>query len=181
MTEPTYVPLLRQIANAECNAEVYLSAWAEATPRDDVRQVISTIALREGEHTKSFQKRLCELGYDVTIEMTERTRSLLDVVRSTTLTDREKFSQLGLGTSIDTSQPDRWACYFDDTTIDIQTGELLGRFVSEERDSVRMLAACKAALDAEAPAAAPATTSPELNDRLGRIEALLERLVANVG
>ena len=52
-TEPTYLPLLRRIAEAECNAEVYLSAWAGATPRDDVRRVISTVALREGEHAKA--------------------------------------------------------------------------------------------------------------------------------
>lgn len=41
--EPSYFPLLRRIANAECNAEVYLSAWARATPRADVRQIISTV------------------------------------------------------------------------------------------------------------------------------------------
>ena len=58
--EPTYLPLLRRIANAECNAEVYLSAWADATPRADVRGVIATVALREGEHTKAFQKRICD-------------------------------------------------------------------------------------------------------------------------
>ncbi len=66
-TEPSYLPLLRRIANAECNAEAYLSAWAGATPRDDVRQVIATVALREGEHTKAFQKRICELGFQVAI------------------------------------------------------------------------------------------------------------------
>ena len=31
---------------------------------------------------------------------------------------------------------------FDDTTIDIQTGELLGRYIAEERDSGRILRAC---------------------------------------
>jgi hypothetical protein len=58
-TEPTYLPLLRRIAEAEFNADVYLSAWAGATPREDVRRVISTVALREGEHAKAFQKRIC--------------------------------------------------------------------------------------------------------------------------
>ena len=44
-SEPSYLPLLRRVANAECNAAQYLSAWAQATPREDVRCVIGTIAL----------------------------------------------------------------------------------------------------------------------------------------
>ena len=67
-TEPSYLPLLRRIANGEGNAEVYLSAWAAATPRADVRRIIATVALREGEHAKAFQKRACELGFDVAVE-----------------------------------------------------------------------------------------------------------------
>ena len=174
-SEPTYLPLMRQIANAECNAEVFLSAWAQATPRDDVRQVIATVALREGEHTKAFQKRICELGHDVTIEQTPETEERLAIVCSTELSDKEKFEKIGLGTPPDAGKPDRWASYFDDNTIDIQTGELLGRFISEERDSVRMLADCYAALCAESNGSASGG-----DDRLERIEGLLEELVAKL-
>lgn len=176
--EPTYLPLLRRIANAECNAEVYLSAWAQATPRADVRGVIATIALREGEHTKAFQKRICELGFDVTITEAPETAGKAATAAATDLTDREKFEKLGLGQRPDPSVPDRWAGYFEDITIDIATGELLGRFISEERDSVRMLADCYEALCAEegpAPAAVPLA-----GDRLDRIEQLLERLVTRL-
>ena len=38
---------------------------------------------------------------------------------------------------------------FDDTTIDPQTGALLGRFIAEERDSLRMFQACYQALCTE--------------------------------
>lgn len=176
--EPTYLPLLRQIANAECNAEVYLSAWAQATPRADVRGVIATVALREGEHTKAFQKRICELGFDVTITEAPETAGKAVIGAAADLTDREKFEKLGLGQRQDPSVPDRWVGYFEDTTIDIATGELLGRFISEERDSVRMLADCFEALGAEEQAARAGSVSG--GDRLDRIEQMLERLVARL-
>lgn len=172
-TEPSYLPLLRRIANAECNAEVYLSAWAAATPRDDVRQVISTVALREGEHTKAFQKRVCELGYDVTVEEAAETAERASIGAAADLTDREKFEKLGLGQRPDPSVPDRWAGYFNDCTIDITTGQLLGRFISEERDSVRLLADCYAALRAEEDGGAP----DDVEARLDRIEQLLGRVL----
>ncbi len=178
--EPTYLPLLRRIANAECNAEVYLSAWAQATPRADVRGVIATVALREGEHTKAFQKRICELGFDVTITEAPETAGKAAIGAATDLTDREKFEKLGLGQRQDPSVPDRWVGYFEDTTIDIATGELLGRFISEERDSVRMLADCCEALNAEEQAAPASPGSVAGGDRLDRIEQMLERLLVRL-
>ncbi len=39
---------------------------------------------------------------------------------------------------------------FEDTSIDIQTGELLGRYIAEERDSGRLLRACYEQLRAAA-------------------------------
>jgi len=62
---PSYIGLLNRISVAESNAECYLDAWANTTSHPGVRQVISTVALREGEHGKAFAKRLCELGYSV--------------------------------------------------------------------------------------------------------------------
>jgi quercetin dioxygenase-like cupin family protein/rubrerythrin len=172
-TEPSYLPLLRRIANAECNAEVYLSAWAASTPREDVRRVISTVAIREGEHTKAFQKRVGELGYEVVIEEAPETAGRASIGAAADLTDREKFEQLGLGGRPDPAVPDRWVDYFGDASIDIPTGELLGRFISEERDSVRLLADCYAALCAEEDGGAGAG----LEARLERIEAQLGRVL----
>jgi rubrerythrin len=174
----SYVDLLRRIANAEGNAERYLSAWAAATPRVDVRQVIATIALREGEHAKAFEKRLCELGHPVTIEEAEATAGKVEIACSAQLTDCEKFEKLGLGTAPDPTEKDRWTTYFDDSTIDIRTGELLGRFISEERDSVRMLANCYSALSAESSPASGSSTA-ELETRLDRIESMVEQLLAS--
>ncbi len=180
-SEPTYLPLLRRIANAECNAEVYLTAWAGATPREDVRRVIATVALREGEHTKAFQKRICELGYDVSIVEAPETAGRAVIGGATDLTDREKFEKLGLGARPDTETPDRWAGYFEDSSIDILTGGLLGRFIAEERDSVRMLADCYAALCAEdACGTEPTAPATATEARLDRIERMLEDLVSRL-
>ena len=177
-SEPTYLPLLRRIANAECNAEVFLSAWAAATSRDDVRRVIATVALREGEHTKVFQKRICELGWEVTIVEAPETAGRVAIAGAADLSDREKFEKLGLGVPADLSGPDRWASYIDDTTIDIPTGELLGRFIAEERDSVRMFAECYAALCAEDDTGQQPVSPTEA--RLARIERMLGEIVVRL-
>ena len=63
--KPSYLGLLNAIAVAEGQAEVFLTRWADTTERDDVRQVIRTVALREGEHAKAFEKRICELGFEL--------------------------------------------------------------------------------------------------------------------
>lgn len=178
--EPTYLPLLRRIANAECNAEVYLSAWAAATPRGDVRQVIARVALREGEHAKAFQKRVCELGYDMSIEEAAETAERASIGAAADLTDREKFEKLGLGKRPDPSVPDRWAGYFEDSTIDIGTGELLGRFISEERDSTRLLAGCYAALCAEEAGAGDGAAPVGVEARLDRIEELVGQVLGKL-
>ncbi len=39
-------------------------------------------------------------------------------------------------------QPDVFDDFFKDHTIDIQTGELLGRYIAEERDTARLLRRC---------------------------------------
>ncbi len=181
--KPSYIGLLNAIAVGEAEAECYLGAWAASTPRDDVRSVLSTIALREGEHAKAFAKRMCELGYDVRPKGDPLASGRMAIAASTELSDKEKFERLGLGRSED--GPDVFARMFDDTTIDIQTGALLGRYIAEERDSGRMFRDCYAALCADAGPAASnghgGNGSAEGGDRLARIEQLLERLVERLG
>ena len=52
--KPSYLGLLNAIANAESDAEGYLGAWADVTERDDVRQIIATVALRGGRARQSL-------------------------------------------------------------------------------------------------------------------------------
>jgi rubrerythrin len=179
--KPSYLGLLNAIANGEAEAERYLDAWIAVTPSDDVRAVLCTVALREGEHAKAFAKRIGELGFSVLERPDPAAAKRLKVAASTKLSDREKFEQLGLGAERDGDEPDIFAGMLRDRSIDIQTGALLGRYIAEERDSARLLAACYGALveyDAgDEPDAAPAT----VEERLDRIERMLEKLVAERG
>ncbi len=179
--KPSYLGLLNAIAVAEGDAEVFLNRWAEVTPSNDVRQVLHTVALREGEHAKAFEKRICELGFELKAGAGDPKRA--DLAGSTELTDREKFEKFGLGDDPGEG-PDIFAGMFNDTSIDIQTGALLGRYIAEERDTGRMLRACYQQLQAEENGAepdrapGPGDDLATVNDRLDRIEAAVEKLAA---
>src|SRR5262249_22413750 len=56
--------------------------------------------------------------------------------------DLEKFQHLGYGKKSKSEQTDALMRLLEDTTIDPQTGALLGRFICEERDTVRRLTEC---------------------------------------
>lgn len=180
--KPSYLGLLNSIANGEASAECYLEAWACTTERDDVRQVIGAVAAREGEHGKAFAKRINELGFSVQRRSDGKEADRMAIATSTSLTDREKFEKLGLGRAPDPNKPDIFSRFLDDATIDIATGTLLGRYISEERDSGRMLRGCYEALCGEEDMAGPSSEFTEqriaaLEDHLCRIETLLEKLV----
>ena len=176
--KPSYIGLLNAIAVGETQAECYLSAWAGTTPDDAVRQVLTTIALREGEHGKAFAKRMCELGYSVLERDQDKAAERLAIAESATLTDREKFEKLGLNTLADDSKPDVFTAMFNDRSIDIQTGALLGRYIAEERDSGRMFQDCYSQLCAAETDGS--SDGGDLGTSLGRIEQLLEQLVTKL-
>jgi hypothetical protein len=174
-TKPSYIGLLNAIAVAECQAEGYFKAWAAVTPSDEVRQVLTTVGLREGEHGKAFEKRLCELGFGVQPRDDAKAAERVAIAGRTDLSDKEKFERLGLVEG-DGEGPDVFTPMFADPTIDIQTGALLGRYIAEERDSGRLLRSCYAQLSG-APASNGSADGADLAGQLGRIEQLLERLV----
>lgn len=186
--KPSYLGLLNAIANAETDAECYLGGWAAATERDDVRQVIATVALREGEHGKAFAKRMCELGFDLQRKEAPDIADKCATACSTELSDREKFERLGLVRNADDDQPDIFSGMFNDKTIDIQTGALLGRYIAEERDSGRMLRACHEQLCCEEEMGSNGSAAKSgsgkkarlamLEARMGGIEAKLDQLLA---
>jgi hypothetical protein len=179
--KPSYIGLLNAIAVGEGQAECYLEAWASTTASDDVRHVLTTVAIREGEHSKAFTKRLCELGYSVRPRDEEQAAARMAIACSTELTDREKFEKLGLTTLVDETKPDFFSTMFNDRTIDIQTGALLGRYIAEERDSGRMFRACYGELcEAEGMGSSAASSGTDASGSLARIEQLLEQLVSKL-
>ena len=102
---------------------------------------------------------MCELGFDLVRKVSPDAEDKMALSSSTTLTDREKFERLGLIAAFDPSKPDIFSGMLSDTSIDIQTGTLLGRYIAEERDSGRLFRQCYDQLCSEEEAASTDHTS----------------------
>ena len=139
--KPSFLGLLNAVVLAESSAHCYLGEWAAVTENPDVRQVLLTVAAREGEHAMSFAKRINELGYEVRRKPDDGLDRKLEIVKSD-CSDLEKMEALGLQQLDTGDQPDIFDDFFKDHSIDIATGELLGRYIAEERDTGRRLRAC---------------------------------------
>lgn len=186
--KPSYLGLLNAVSLAETNAYCYLSEWAAVSKDPEVRRVLLTVAAREGEHGLTFAKRINELGYELIPKADENLEKNLDIVRSD-CSDLEKMEALGFGKRDDSEgKPDVFDNFFTDHSIDIQTGEMLGRYIAEERDSGRLLRACYQCLR-EAADAEVATNGASKQDakaaratakRLTTIEAKVDQLCAAV-
>ena len=139
--KPSYLGLLNAIAVAESAAHEYLQVWIAATPNADVRSVLCTVAAREGEHGMSFAKRVNELGYEVRRKDDPGRAKRLEIAGAD-CSDLEKMKAFGLHRLDSRGEPDIFDGFFRDHSIDIRTGELLGRYIAEERDSARLLRSC---------------------------------------
>jgi hypothetical protein len=139
--KPSYLGLLNAVSLAETRAHCYLTEWARVTSNPDVRSVLLTVAAREGEHGMTFAKRIDELGYELRPKADDGAERALEIVRSD-CSDLEKMEALGLEKLDTQGQPDLFDGFFQDHSIDIRTGEMLGRYIAEERDSARLLRSC---------------------------------------
>jgi len=181
--KPSYLGLLNAIALGEGRAHQYLSCWAAKTPDADVKKVIATVAIREGEHSHAFTKRLCELGFTVQDRPDPQFEKNMAIANAD-CSDLEKFEALGFGGEGRGRDP--FKGIFDDESIDIKTGELLGRYVAEERDSGRMLRACynvlreRAGHSRRTSSGAGASELRDLHGRLDEICAAIGKLQQEV-
>ncbi len=186
--KPTYLGLLNAIAVAESAAHEYLTAWIAVTPSAEVCAVLSTVASREGEHGMSFAKRVNELGYTVRTKADPGRAKRLETAGSTECTDLEKMEAFGLGRLDTGDEPDVFDGFFKDHTIDIATGELLGRYIAEERDSGRLLRQCYEQLKAQVPPKRSSKKGPakhsskqdENADRLATMEQKIDAVCRGV-
>jgi rubrerythrin len=154
--QPSYLDLLNAVARGERNAHCYLTEWADVTADPEVRKILLTVAAREGEHAASFAKRINELGFEPDNVEDPQLAKTLDLMRSD-CSDLEKMEALQLDTLTNADGTDIFDTFFNDHTIDIRTGELLGRYIAEEHDSLRLLQGCHSCLrDAAEADAAPA-------------------------
>ena len=138
--KPSYLGLLNAIALGEGRAHRYLRAWAECTSDPEVQKVLETVAIREGEHALAFEKRLSELGFSLLERPDPSFEKTLESVTSDK-SDLEKFEALGYARPA-REGGDIFSDMLKDESIDIATGELLGRYIAEERDSGRLLRSC---------------------------------------
>ena len=167
--KPTYLGLLNAIALGETRAHCYFQAWIASTCSADVKAVLSTVAAREGEHGMAFAKRINELGFEVQDREDPGFAERLACAGSD-LSDLEKMEKLGVG------QADEDLSIFDgvfkDHSIDIRTGELLGRYIAEEHDTTRLLRSCYEQLKAQAATAPGGRVSDQLSVLTDRVDGL---------
>ena len=136
--KPSYLGLLNAISNAETRAARYFNAWAALTQDPEVRFTVKLVAVREAEHGLAFEKRIMELGYTLLDRPDPKADEKLAFISNPAIGDLERLDHLGY------CQPrteDPFGAFFEDKTIDIETGALLGRYVAEERDTIRRLTA----------------------------------------
>ena len=145
---PSYLGLLNAISLAETRAYQYLSAWIETTNDPDVQCVLRKVAAREGEHGMAFAKRIDELGFELR-DKDDPDFAKRMAIASSDRSDLKKFEKLGLG-RVEGDVLTIFDNVFADHTIDIRTGELLGRYIAEEFDTARLLRSCHEALRARA-------------------------------
>ncbi len=174
--KPSYLGLLNAVARAEGEAHDYLRAWIDVTKSDDVRAVLRKIAAREGEHASSFARRINELGYEVRGKPDDRREKAIALVTSD-CSDLEKMEALNLHRLDTRDKPDIFDDFFKDHSIDIATGELLGRYIAEERDTARLFRQCYEKLKQ----AAGSTRATNADDRLSSLERKVDDLCDTVG
>lgn len=175
--KPSYLGLLNAIAVAESRAHTYLCAWADVTGSDDVRAVLRKVAAREGEHAMSFAKRIDELGYAVRRKDDQDVDKRIALVTSD-CSDLEKMEALKLHRLDSGDKPDIFDDFFKDHSIDIATGELLGRYIAEERDTARLLRHCYEQLRQQS---TPGSSRSLADDRLASLERTVDALCSTVG
>src|SRR5947209_7328562 len=134
--KPRYLGLLNAISLAESRACEYLTEWIEVTPSPEVRRVLVTVAAREGEHGLAFKKRIVELGYELRPKDDPSQAKRVAIARSSR-TDLEKFDKFGLA-ELEGRDLTFLEGIFKDHSIDIRTGEVLGRYIAEEYDTARL-------------------------------------------
>jgi rubrerythrin len=173
--KPSYLGMLNAIANAERQGYEYLNAWCERATDPDLKATLTTVATREHEHSLAFAKRIDELGFELEVREVLDFTKQMEVVTSD-CSDYEKAEALGLfERKVDTDEKDIFAGLFDDKTIDIQTGALLGRYIAEERDTGRMIAACAQALKAR-----HGSGGAEASDRLDVLDQKIDAVCSAV-
>lgn len=138
--KPSYLGLLNNISLAESEAGVYLEAWANATPDEDLAKVLRLVAMRETHHGDAFCRRLSELGYPLRQKADPKSPARLAKYANPKIDDCEKLPP---------ERADDNSAIADgfrdienavrEGKFDPMTANMLTWYIAEERDSGKRL------------------------------------------
>ncbi|MFN0093589.1 MAG: hypothetical protein ACKVVT_02280 [Dehalococcoidia bacterium] len=181
-TKPSYLGLLNAISLAESNAGVYLRAWADATPDEDLATTLRCVAARESSHGDVFCRRISELGFSLLPKPDPGAAERVAKYGNPRVTDLEKIGP-ERGEERDAfGDIDRQLA---DGIFDPLTAKMMTWYIAEERDSGEQLRAAYAKVRAKnghsnGNSAASATDTQAIIDCMSqgfaRLEKALEKL-----
>lgn len=134
-SKPSYLGVLNAISLAETNAGVYLNAWANATPDEDLACALRFVAARETSHGDVFCRRIAELGFELMQKPDPGAAERLAKVANPKIADCEKVGE-------EREEGDPFADIerqLADGIFDPLTAKLMTWYIGEERDSGAML------------------------------------------
>ena len=135
--KPAYLGLLNAISNAESAAGVYLEAWADVTPDEDLACTLRLVAARERSHGDVFCRRLSELGYTLIKKTNPKDYEQLAKYSNPNISDLDKLPPRSEGRGGDPFADIRKSMAAGD--FDPMTQNLLTWYLAEEVDSGRRL------------------------------------------
>jgi rubrerythrin len=187
--KPAYLELLNAISLGESHAGVYLEAWADATPNEDLACTLRFVAARERSHGDIFCRRIAELGFCLEPKKDREAGARLAKFADPNISDADK-----IGPPIDAGKifaeiQQKMA----DGEYDEMTCNTLQWYIAEEEDSVRRLNAAYADVRGDATGrqskAGRADTSPSpdaeammacMTQGFSRLEKSIEKLAKAV-
>jgi hypothetical protein len=144
--KPSYLGLLNALSLAESEAGVYLKAWADATSDEDLACALRFVAARETSHGDIFCRRISELGFELMQKPNPGAAERLAKYANPKVSDLEK-----IGPEREEKDPfldiER---QIEDGIFDPLTCNLLVWYISEERDSGKVLREAYAPIRAKA-------------------------------
>jgi len=134
--KPSYLGLLNAISLAESAAGVYLEAWADVTPNEDLACTLRLVAARERSHGEVFCRRIAELGFSLKKKPDPRGAEQLAKLSNPHISDLEKIPARSEEEADPFADIRRRMAEGD---FDPMTVNLMNWYIAEEKDSGRRL------------------------------------------
>jgi hypothetical protein len=175
--KPSYLGLLNAISVGESHAGVYLEAWANATPDEDLACALRFVAAREKSHGDVFCRRISELGFALQPKRDPEAAERLAKFADPRISDLEKIG------------PEREAQdFFGEIKkamaagdYDPMTCNLLEWYIAEEEDSGRRLRDVYACVREKAAGRRPKTNGAASNGVSGDADAIMACMTQGFG